>query len=127
MIKRLLLVPALLAATFLIVVATPRTSDAPTDLIVHEWGTFTSIAGPNGSAVEWMPTGGPTDLPCFVNSLVGTYKFNIRGTIRMETPVLYFYSPRIAAVDVQVDFPQGVISEWYPQASLTTITGEPIS
>ena len=35
-------------------------------LTVHEWGTFTSVAGRNGKAIEWRPAGGPTDLPCFV-------------------------------------------------------------
>jgi hypothetical protein len=35
-------------------------------LTVHEWGTFTSVAGQDGSAVEWLPLSGPPDLPCFV-------------------------------------------------------------
>jgi hypothetical protein len=35
----------------------------------------------------------------------------------METPVLYFYSPRKATVSVGVDFPKGLITEWYPSAS----------
>jgi hypothetical protein len=34
----------------------------------------------------------------------------------METPVLYFYSPRELDVRVKVAFPQGLITEWYPQA-----------
>ena len=36
------------------------------DLTVHEWGTFTSLAGDDGQAMQWLPLGGPTDLPCFV-------------------------------------------------------------
>jgi hypothetical protein len=35
----------------------------------------------------------------------------------METPVLYFYTPRPVSVSVKVSFPQGLITEWYPQAS----------
>ena len=35
-------------------------------LTVHEWGTFTSIAGTEGQAVEWSPLTGSTDLPGFV-------------------------------------------------------------
>ena len=35
-------------------------------LTVHEWGTFTSIAGEDGRAIEWLALDGPTDLPCFV-------------------------------------------------------------
>jgi hypothetical protein len=38
-------------------------------------------------------------------------------TVRMETPVLYFYSPRKATASVAVDFPKGLITEWYPHAS----------
>ena len=70
-------------------------------LTVHEWGTFTSIAGPDGQAVEWRPLTGPSDLPCFVTTLnPNSIKINAQGGIpglkalvRMETPVLYFYSP----------------------------------
>ena len=36
------------------------------DLTVHEWGTFTAVAGKGGSAIEWVPLTGPTDLPGFV-------------------------------------------------------------
>jgi hypothetical protein len=34
----------------------------------------------------------------------------------METPVIYFYSDHTQTVDVSVHFPQGIITEWYPQA-----------
>src|SRR6266498_723155 len=40
-------------------------------LVVHEWGTFTSIAGKDGIALEWRPLNGPTDLPKFVHTLAG--------------------------------------------------------
>jgi hypothetical protein len=35
----------------------------------------------------------------------------------METPVLYFYSPRKTIVSVGVDSFKGLITEWYPDAS----------
>src|ERR1700682_1895660 len=38
-------------------------------LVVHEWGTFTSIAGKDGVALEWRPLNGPTDLPKFVHTI----------------------------------------------------------
>src|SRR5207248_623516 len=38
-------------------------------LIVHEWGTFTSIAGKDGVALEWRPLNGSTDLPKFVHTM----------------------------------------------------------
>ena len=36
---------------------------AASGLIVHEWGTFTSIAGKDGVALEWRPLNGSSDLP----------------------------------------------------------------
>ena len=35
-------------------------------LTVHEWGTFTTVAGKGGRAIDWLPLSGPVDLPCFV-------------------------------------------------------------
>jgi hypothetical protein len=92
------------------------------DLTVHEWGTFTAIAGKDGRAVEWLPLGLPrfppsTDLPQFVEHIDGVnFKLGLRGTIRMETPVLYFYSPRDMTVSAKVSFSKGLITEWYPRA-----------
>jgi hypothetical protein len=95
----------------------PRIVSDP-DLTAHEWGTFTSIAGRNGQAVNWMPLNGSTDLPDFVEHFSGAqYKAGLRGTVRMETPVLYFYSQHQTAVSVKVAFSKGVMTEWYPHAS----------
>jgi len=94
---------------------------------VHEWGTFTTIADGADGSEAWSPLGGTSDLPCFVMRLNGMqYKRMPTGptapvtqkvTVRMETPVLYFYSPRKTMVSVAVDFPKGLITEWYPNAS----------
>ena len=92
------------------------------DLTAHEWGTFTAIAGKDGRAIEWLPLGlpgfpGPTDLPRFVEHINGVnFKLGLRGIIRMETPVLYFYSPRDLTVSAKVSFAKGLITEWYPHA-----------
>src|SRR5882724_7451586 len=87
-------------------------------LTAHEWGTFTSIAGEQGQAVEWSPLTGSTDLPGFVEHFRNAgFKLGLRGTVRMETPVLYFYDSREETVSVNVRFARGVITEWYPQAS----------
>jgi hypothetical protein len=87
-------------------------------LTAHEWGTFTSVAGPDGQAVEWSPLTGSTDLPSFVEHFRSAgFKRGLRGTVRMETPVLYFYSPTEESVSVKVSFAKGVITEWYPHAS----------
>ena len=87
-------------------------------LTAHEWGTFTSIAGSDGQAVEWSPLTGSTDLPAFVEHFRDPgFKLGLRGTVRMETPVLYFYSSKEETVSVNVAFSKGVITEWYPHAS----------
>jgi hypothetical protein len=84
----------------------------------HEWGTFTSIAGMDGNAVEWSPLTGSTELPAFVEHFRDPgFKLGLRGTVRMETPVLYFYNSKEETVSVTVTFAKGVITEWYPHAS----------
>ena len=96
------------------------------DLVTHEWGTFTSVAGEHGAPVAWAPLTGPSDLPCFVQKLGGNYKAFL-GLVRMETPVLYFYARRPTTLFVQVDFPKGWITEWYPQAARIGKDGPPNS
>jgi hypothetical protein len=123
-------------------------------LVAHEWGTFTSIAGEDGVAIEWRPLNGASDLPKFVYSLTSeNAEQGLRGlqkktetgkpqtgtetnkpqtgtetrrppqggkglpsTIRMETPVIYFYTDEEMDVSVKVDFPKGRVTEWYPRA-----------
>jgi hypothetical protein len=84
-------------------------------LVAHEWGTFTSVAGEDGRPVQWLPHAGPTDVPDFVGRITCSLKASLSGTVRMETPVIYFYAPREMTVDVRVRFPQGVITEWFPR------------
>jgi len=116
--------PRLLACGLLVVSLPGWTSDEHTlpDLTVHEWGTFTAIAGKDGRGVEWLPLGLPrlppsTDLPEFVEHINDiNFKLGLRGTIRMETPVLYFYSTRDVTVSAKVSFAKGLITEWYPHA-----------
>src|SRR5271155_1478630 len=91
---------------------------AARDLTVHEWGTFTSVAGEDGSAIEWNALGCQSDLPKFVIDFgYRGFKWVLRGTARMETPGMYFYSPRALDAHVKVSFPKGLITEWYPQAA----------
>ena len=90
----------------------------PAGVIVHEWGTFTSVAALDGTAVEWIPQQGPSDLPCFVDRARMCPKCWLRARVRMETPVLYFYSAEERTLDVRVRFRQGVMTEWYPPAAV---------
>lgn len=111
---------ALLVGSFTISSGLPAKNSRPVvaGLTVHEWGTFTSIAGRDGQAMEWSPLAGSTDLPGFVEHFRdGSFKIGLRGTVRMETPVLYFYDSREENVSVEVSFSKGVITEWYPHAA----------
>jgi hypothetical protein len=95
-------------------------------LIAHEWGTFTSIAGIDGAALEWRPLDGASDLPGFVYQINKNRAKGLRhdyatkatreSLIRMETPVIYFYADREMVVSAKVAFPSGKITEWFPQA-----------
>ncbi|HTF37610.1 MAG TPA: hypothetical protein VK651_04815 [Blastocatellia bacterium] len=110
-----------------------KTTKADNRLIVHEWGTFTSIAGKDGVAVDWRPLNGSSDLPGFVYDTSGLatgtglrsgqrcIKCNMEALVRMETPVIYFYADRETTVSVRVEFSQGKITEWYPQARLVYV------
>jgi len=90
--------------------------------IAHEWGTFTAIAGSDGQLIEWLPVdlgglgglGTLPELPRFVEHFRGSPKAILRGTVRMETPVIYFYTSQETSISVHVSFSKGFITEWYP-------------
>ena len=93
--------------------------------VAHEWGTFTSVQGADGIQLEWNPFVAE-ELPSFVYQRKADQaragldllaKNAFVALQRMETPVIYFYSDRERSVDVRVKFPQGAITEWYPQVA----------
>ncbi len=90
------------------------------DFVVHEWGTFTSIAGSNGEFASWRPLNDSSDLPSFVYKITDAQSCKICtwAQVRMETPVLYFYSDHEVEASVTVDFPKGKITEWFPKAKV---------
>ncbi len=91
---------------------------------LHEWGTFTSVAGEDGKPIEWRPLAGPSDLPSFVYTSTrpglrapqARGKGEMRGTVRMETPVIYFYAKEPLEVSLGIGFKSGFVTEWYPWA-----------
>ncbi len=112
-----LLAVALVVSAAGILLAAEINLGLPDGLTVHEWGTFTSVAGEDGSAIEWDALGCNDDLPKFVNDFgFRGFKWRVPATVRMETPVLYFYSSHELSAHVRVVFPQGLITEWYPRA-----------
>ncbi|HJY42285.1 MAG TPA: hypothetical protein VJ303_13640 [Steroidobacteraceae bacterium] len=115
------LVQSLVAVSLFI--ASPAVSAATDDpLVVHEWGTFTTVQGADSEQIWWRPPAS-VDLPDFVyRAAVGgddrPVTFNpkdLSALARMETPVIYFYSERERVADVRVLFRGGNLTEWYPQ------------
>lgn len=86
------------------------------EFIVHEWGTFSTFSGSDGKLLKFLPN--DTDLPPFVYNRRSYVKGGLTDSlVSLETPVLYFYSEKDRKVSVQVDFPQGTMTDWYPEAS----------
>ena len=92
--------------------------------IAHEWGTFTTLTTSEGARLSGLyvdasplPAFVP-ELPCFARGTDGEWpsQDKIRNvTVKMETPVLYFYAGKERDVRVKVDFVGGSINQWYPQ------------
>jgi len=108
--------------------------NAQSGLTVHEWGTFT--ARYTGYGTPYLDVHKTIDekVPDFVHHIdfencdikctdyykeaywYVNRKLSLENiSIKMETPVLYFYSKQeIKDLEINVDFPKGSISEFYP-------------
>ena len=113
-------------------------AEAPGPLVVHEWGTFTSMQGANGASLDGLQHE-TESLPAFVHSRFPggstPSPFHVYGDTslgepaqhvnsKMETPVMYFYSSTARHVDVHVDFEGGVMTQWYPRATTFPTMGD---
>lgn len=101
-------------------------------LVVHEWGTFTSLQGSSGVELDGMQHEGEA-LPDFVHSFartvpspfraMGNSSRNVRvrrTRSKMETPVIYFHTNRAMDVNVKVGFVRGLMSHYYPAPTRMT-------
>jgi len=105
-------------------------------LVVHEWGTFTVLQDEKGNAIPGINID-DEPVPDFVHRVgwliqsAGVPIFRGKAPLptchpdvvmRLETPLIYFYPPddKETVVDVEVAFPGGWISEFYPDAATTT-------
>jgi hypothetical protein len=106
-------------------------------LVVHEWGTFTSLQDEAGRTLGGINTEDEL-LPSFTHDLdhlfvlrrnalppsfyKGAPESLPRVTMRLETPVIYFYPPAESALplllDVKVAFRGGWLTEYYPDAKV---------
>jgi len=107
-------------------------------LIVHEWGTFTALQDETGRSIGGINVN-DEPLPVFVHRIGPGLVSDDNGgkglpvglpdvTMRLETPVIYFYPPgnsdKIPIVNVSATFNGGLLTEFYPKAQLT-IDGKP--
>ena len=97
------------------------------ELIVHEWGTFTTLYSSKGVQMEDIYLE-EEKLPTFVFSHPfpisinsgfkrhkGSFIEPLHCNVKMETPVLYFYSKKVKEVEVKVEFLRGAIGQWFPE------------
>jgi hypothetical protein len=111
----------------------PAAAESPA-LVVHEWGTFTSFQDSTGATIAGINVD-DEPVPEFVHRLAGLPIFTTRSmpalwsqgtprchrdvTLRLETPVLYFYpQPGFDAqsFEVRAGFNGGWLTEFYPFA-----------
>jgi len=128
----------------LLLLATTTLPAAEPGWKVHEWGTFTSLQDETGAAIGGINTD-DEPVPDFVHQLAhpfllfpteipvvffqGSPACHPDVTMRLETPVLYFYPPAAGKVfegiDVRVKFRGGWLTEFFPNAE-TNMPGLPI-
>lgn len=112
---------------------------AQSQLVVHEWGTFTTLQDEHGRELPGINID-DEPVPAFVHNLapfvlnsplvvLRDWQYRMKGvprqhpqvTMRLETPVVYFYPPAGAKlpleVDVHVQFRGGWLSEFYPHGA----------
>jgi hypothetical protein len=118
--------------TLIVLLASALTSTAgpgrgcpPEGFTLHEWGTFTTLSASNGTLLPGVQRE-EEPLPEFVESHEGMFHHAswraVKGwmrplanvTVRMETPVIYFYTKEAFDARVEVGFRGGSISQWYP-------------
>jgi hypothetical protein len=129
---------AALGAAALFTVQSPSLGKGTDGLVVHEWGTFTTLQDDDGRELSGINID-DEPVPKFVHDvnpallaspvLTSTHwEYRMKGaprahplvTMRLETPVIYFYPPKGVTepfpVDVHVKFRGGWLTQFYPHA-----------
>jgi len=98
-------------------------------MVVHEWGTFTSLQNEAGATLGGINADDEA-LPAFVKTLRRDLIANPANkgfayahpdiTMRLETPVVYFHPPKNQVapmtLDFEVQFRGGWLTQFYPDA-----------
>jgi len=124
----------LVLISLILVAAVLRADNSPI-MVIHEWGTFTSFQDEAGNSIGGINTD-DEPVPRFVHDLAsmllirptelpptffqGAPSCHPDVTMRLETPVLYFHSPKHQdkplTTDVSVGFHGGWLTQFYPSA-----------
>jgi len=110
-------------------VATAAEARDERPLVVHEWGTFTSLQDESGEAIGGINSD-DEPLPLWTHNLApmliigtpvqGAPKCHPDVTLRLETPVIYFHPPASAPLPVvatvRARFRGGWLTQYYPDA-----------
>jgi hypothetical protein len=104
-------------------------------LIIHEWGTFTSLQDEAGRSIGGVNVD-DEPVPEFVHRLgnrqsvfdgsKSLYPGSPSVTMRLETPVIYFYpsDDKPISLDITATFNGGFVSEFFPNGE-TFLNGKP--
>ncbi|TAL28583.1 MAG: hypothetical protein EPN97_14535 [Alphaproteobacteria bacterium] len=139
--------PFPLALALCVLIAAPAAANDR--LVIHEWGTFTSLQNDNGDLIAGVNTD-DEPVPGFVHDIGNTVTRSVsqmspafqanmtKGgiprlhpdvTMRLETPVVYFHLPKGVdhmTLDLDVTFRGGWLSQYYPDAESNT-SGEDVT
>lgn len=91
------------------------TSDKTHRLIVHEWGVLTTIALPDGKAVNWSPLEVLNVQPEFVQQFPMT---QTTALVRFELPAVFFRVDEPLDVQMSMEWLDGYFASCYPRADL---------
>ena len=111
---RILIVSVLSLAAAGFIVAAPSDTAG---LVVHEWGTFLAMSGSDGISLDGMYHEEHA-LPSFVHARSRDQLRLPTSLLKGETPVIYFYTSQPLHAQVQVGFPTGLWTQWFPQAAM---------
>jgi hypothetical protein len=111
----------------------PSWSHADNRLVIHEWGTFTSLEDESGNPIGGINTDdepvpdfvhdlsnlihGPSEMPAIF--FKGVPRCDRDVLVRLETPVIYFHLPPSIdslKLDIDVTFHGGWLTQFYPAA-----------
>lgn len=108
--------PAIGAALRTMLRAKRDASALASGLVAHEWGSMKHHVGTDTSEFDLIGED-QSDLPAFVKVWADRPAL---GPIMVEKPILYFYTKEQQKVSVTVRFPEGVLTQWYPDVSFFT-------